>query len=836
MAMDEQVTRSDMEKLQDLLEHTAGKSKKQKGKTEEQCITFENLDQYPYVMRQSAWVLDWDKVQVLYCPCIGIPTFIINGSIIAQWSSTASPSSPQWWTDSEDSDTLYAHAVLLSLTLLNLLNTVEGRERGNYRNDPKLFVYSTVVILVHPGQVLTTIQNAVGFFQHQYDAILQGGHSNGWCTLCKLPRYKMSRYFPVVPHMLCLALPMSQPSGDPTVWPQLCLDSAGCDADHMIIRLLHYMRHHNTDYAMLPPALWSNLDVPWELHMEEYPKLWQNSVYTTWKAGSPGVEVGLAMTFVSMSHREFDSGWLVLDIADMAAIRYLVLRVDNVDDSDESTGEVVEDDDDEDDSNDEDVDEDLHKAVTEIATKTDDSSFCSNAEDNAWLEVISGPGTSWMGRVLSYSLKAPAVGSQSGMHMVSHSEEVMGSSFDAFLKECADGSGVGELIGGQALLWDYTTAAELKQLCKLANEQVSITRRFDTKFSNTAFALLQKIHKAFIGTGGITQKFIDDMVTIALNFIRDATTYEMELLALDGMAFAAEFACIWGQIADLIKEASALELMYEGAQKKFADILEWVEMEVKEYLDTQSTVDCMTFMDESFDSLRKFSDAFNVSPFVLVVVGMVITHHSLLTSLRVNVSHFPLKIFLLPLMSDTTLVSGQMALLSYVAWQSVTVQERQAQLKPIPRTGTGEMDPTLESNHGSNVGLNPQKPKLDQMGLMPSKKDQLEAQSSKTPTLPMLPQDPPWGDTPPPLPLPSPVKKHNTCKGQNAHPSSSVASLLAQFRQSQHSRSRDVSPKSMPTKDTPVKGVPAKDTPKKDTPKKGEQTPAKKLLMPDKST
>ena len=93
--MDKQAARLDVEKLQDLLEHTAGKSKKQKGKTEEQCITFENLDQYPYVMWQSAWELDWDKVQALYCPCIGIPTFIIDGSIIAQWSSMASPSSPQ---------------------------------------------------------------------------------------------------------------------------------------------------------------------------------------------------------------------------------------------------------------------------------------------------------------------------------------------------------------------------------------------------------------------------------------------------------------------------------------------------------------------------------------------------------------------------------------------------------------------------------------------------------------------------------------------------------------------------------------------------------------------
>ena len=205
------------------------------------------------------------------------------------------------------------------------------------------------------------------------------------------------------------------------------------------------------------------------------------------------------------------------------------------------------------------------------------------------------------------------------------------------------------------------------------------------------------------------------MATIALNFNQDTTAYEV-----DGMAFAAGLARIWGQIADLIKEASALELTYEGAQKKFASILKWVKKEVKEYLDTQSTADCTTFMDESFDSLRKFSDTFNVSPFVLVVVGMVITHHSLLTSLWVNVSHFPLKIFLSLLMSDATAASGQMALLSYVARQSITVWEGQPQLKPIPRTGTREMDPTLESDHGSNAGLNPQKLKLDQVGLMPS--------------------------------------------------------------------------------------------------------------------
>ena len=143
---------------------------------------------------------------------------------------------------------------------------------------------------------------------------------------------------------------------------------------------------------------------------------------------------------------------------------------------------------------------------------------------------------------------------------------------------------------------------------------------------------------------------------------------------------------------------------------------------MKEYLDTQSMADCTTFMDDSLNSLCKFSDAFNVSPFIPVVVGMAITHHSLLTSLRVNMSHFPLKIFLLPLTSNAMVASGQMAQLSYMARQSVTIWEGQAQSKPIPRTGTGEIDPTLESDHGLNAGLYPQKLKLDKAGLMSSKK------------------------------------------------------------------------------------------------------------------
>ena len=218
-------------------------------------------------------------------------------------------------------------------------------------------------------------------------------------------------------------------------------------------------------------------------------------------------------------------------------------------------------------------------------------------------------------------------------------------------------------MGGQALLWDHAMEAELKQLWELVDEQVQIACHFDNKFSKMVFTLLQKTQGAFLGTGGIVKKFINDMATGGLNFIGDTTVYEAELSASDGMAFMAGLSNIWGRIAELIREAEGLKFTYEEVQKDFTCILEWVGQEVKEYLDKQSAADCMIDMDNSF----------NVSSFVPVVVGMAITHHSLLTSLRVNVSHIPLKILLLPLTSDAMAVSGQMTLLSYVAQQGITV-------------------------------------------------------------------------------------------------------------------------------------------------------------------
>ena len=101
--------------------------------------------------------------------------------------------------------------------------------------------------------------------------------------------------------MLYLVLLLSE-STDPTIWPQLCLDTSSCNADHMIVWLLHHMWCLNKDYTIMPLALQPNAEVPWDICMEEFPKLWQNSTYISWKTGCPGEEVSITLTLISTNH------------------------------------------------------------------------------------------------------------------------------------------------------------------------------------------------------------------------------------------------------------------------------------------------------------------------------------------------------------------------------------------------------------------------------------------------------------------------------------------------------------------------------------------------------
>ena len=138
--MDEETARQDVASLCSLLGATAPKGKqssKHKEKPDEERITFENLEQYPFVMLQSVCDLQWDRVHALYKAHSGIPAFIIDDSVIAQWLSKVSlVANPQWWLGLEDPDTLYTHAVLLSLMLLWILKAAECHEQGDQGTDP----------------------------------------------------------------------------------------------------------------------------------------------------------------------------------------------------------------------------------------------------------------------------------------------------------------------------------------------------------------------------------------------------------------------------------------------------------------------------------------------------------------------------------------------------------------------------------------------------------------------------------------------------------------------------------------------------------------------------
>ena len=256
----------------------------------------------------------------------------------------------------------------------------------------------------------------------------------------------------------------------------------------------------------------------------------------TWKAGSLGVDVGLAINFVCTCRTEYNTQRMILDISDATIIHYPAAQVDE-EDGGNSTGEIPDDDDNDNDNDD--VDEDIQQTATEIGTKSDDSGFHGSGVWSVRIDALVGPGVKWMGETPSYQMTATAISSRSRMHTSSCNVEATGQSFDTFIKHRATGSGIGDVMGSQALLQDFTTPQELESLCALANEQVAIARCFDTKFSNTAFTLLKKVHEAFIVTSGIMQKFVDDMATASLNFIHDATVYKEELSLSDSVMFAA---------------------------------------------------------------------------------------------------------------------------------------------------------------------------------------------------------------------------------------------------------------------------------------------------------
>ena len=325
--MDEEMAWQDVASLCTLLEATAAKRKRKAANTKRSPMRkgshLKNLEQYP-IRHACSWPGS--------CSGIGVHTLVQSTqqhlSIHYRWDSVIGPSgcwrhpsplTPQWWLGSEDPDTLYAHVgCCCPWCCCVILKVAECCKQGNHGADPVRFVYSAVVVFVSSCTGLVVYWECSGLLQTSVHA-----HSTrqlfpaGWCILCKLPHYETSRYFPAnsLPAVLGCC-PLLQTHG-----LRLCLDSTSCDADCMLIWKLHRIRHHNTDYAMMPPAFRTSLMLSWEIWMEEYSKLWENEVFMMLKAGSPGVDVSLAMNFVCTCCTEYNAQRMILDISNATIIR-----------------------------------------------------------------------------------------------------------------------------------------------------------------------------------------------------------------------------------------------------------------------------------------------------------------------------------------------------------------------------------------------------------------------------------------------------------------------------------------------------------------------------------
>ena len=209
----------------------------------------------------------------------------------------------------------------------------------------------------------------------------------------------------------------------------------------------HRLRHDASGILHFSDASLVNLN-------GRIPQLWENEVFMMWRAGSLGVNVSLAMNFIGTCHEECDAQRIILDVSIATIIRYPAAQVDE-EDVGNSTREILDNDDDNDE--DDDVDKDIQQMAAEIGTKSDDSCFHGSGAGGTRIEALTGPGVELMGDTPSYEVTAPAISSCSGMHTASCNVEAAGQSFDTFIKDHAAGSGVGDVMGSQALLQDFTT-------------------------------------------------------------------------------------------------------------------------------------------------------------------------------------------------------------------------------------------------------------------------------------------------------------------------------------------------------------------------------------------
>ena len=176
----------------------------------EKLITFDQLERYPLEMQQQEFPLHWNEVDALNTFLFAIPGYIIDLDIFSHWASVATDEEckKQPFLHHNSSDTLESQAVFLALAPLHLAETGSGDAGSPHGDNPQEFVFSAVIVFVHPWQKLSMIANGVDNLLARYELVIQDPHLNGWGILCDLLRFDVGTFFPCLAHSSYLVLPV----------------------------------------------------------------------------------------------------------------------------------------------------------------------------------------------------------------------------------------------------------------------------------------------------------------------------------------------------------------------------------------------------------------------------------------------------------------------------------------------------------------------------------------------------------------------------------------------------------------------------------------------------
>ena len=83
--------------------------------SQESLITFQDLDDFPLVVQQWEFEVQWRQTNALYFFTDGIPAYIIDEEVFIQWSSAVGPDVSQTFGCTNGTPLATYHTLMLSL-------------------------------------------------------------------------------------------------------------------------------------------------------------------------------------------------------------------------------------------------------------------------------------------------------------------------------------------------------------------------------------------------------------------------------------------------------------------------------------------------------------------------------------------------------------------------------------------------------------------------------------------------------------------------------------------------------------------------------------------------